>query len=330
VGNMARANLVVSDELKSAFLEAGSSVRWMKCVLEEVNIVLKGSGAVEGSTEEDLEAMKEGALVDGEPCFVLFSMEPGAKRGGWVLVAFVPDSSKVRARMLYASGVEDVKGGLGHTNFKGNIHVTERGELTVAAIAGKTVRDHSDAPLTEAEMLAKEEVAQMAPPGEARANAMGMVPFEFSEEVDRKLRAFASGGTNLIEFLVEDGKTVKLGNCADDTLTNSSIETKSPRFYIVRKTDTTQNVYYVFSCPEGTKIRDRMTYSTCKATLGHHISELGIEVDKVFELGDPLEIDEIMKMHDTVDEDTGKLVQTKVSKPSRPGRGKARVMQGKK
>ncbi|GBG32220.1 Twinfilin [Hondaea fermentalgiana] len=330
---MARANLIVDDELRDVFVNAAEQsppVRWIQARLNDVRICVEASGPASDNMEDDLEAMKSDALADGKPSFLLFCLEIGAESQAWVLIAYVPDNSKVKARMLYASGVADVKEALGYSNFSGSAHVTSPDELTLDSIRGTTKREFSDQPLTESELLAKEEVAQMAPPSEARANAMGLVPFDFTDDVEAALEGFRAGSVDLVEFVIEGDSTVALGETSPSTrLSSSTIATSEPRFYLVRQVDTSNNVYYIFSCPEGTKIRVRMLYSTCKATLAHHIDELGIELTKVFELGDPSDIDDLLKMYDTPDESAGKIKQANYAKPSRPGRGKARIMKKK-
>mmetsp|Transcript_12017 Transcript_12017/g.23521 ORF Transcript_12017/g.23521 Transcript_12017/m.23521 type:complete len:329 (+) Transcript_12017:212-1198(+) len=326
---MARANLIVEKELQDVFVNAAEQgTRWIQACLDDVNICVEATGPVSDDIESDLESMKSDALAEGKPCFILFCLEPGAEAQAWVLIAYVPDNSKVKARMLYASGVADVKEALGYSNFSGSAHVTSADELSLDVIRGVIRREFTDQPLTESEILAKEEVAQMAPPSEVRANAMGLVPFDFTPDLDAALEAFKEGSSNFVEFVIEGDSTVAKGSSEASQLDSSTIA-HEPRFYLVRQVDTSNNVYYIFSCPEGTKIRVRMLYSTCKATLAAHLDELDIEITKVFELGEPGDIDDLLKMYDTPDDDAGQIRQANFSKPSRPGRGKARVMKKK-
>jgi len=118
---------------------------------------------------------------------------------------------------------------------------------------------------------------------------------------------------------------VGLGSVSGSGLNAGNIARGEPRFYFFRAKPSNR-VYFVFSCPTSTKIRLRMTYSTCKPTIAHHVAELGIDVDKSLEVGDPEDIDDLIKLHDVPDEDQGKIVQQNISKPARPGRGKARIL----
>jgi len=322
--HMARANLVVDDELLNAFMSAGESeIRWLKAELEDVHIKLTDKGTGSSSASNDLSSMKQSALQES-PCFVLFKVSSGGARS-WVLIAYVPEGSRVRSRMLYASGQEDVKQALGHTNFLGSVHVSEVDDLDLESLMSSRKRDLTDAPLTEEEIYAKEEVAYLASPSDAKANAMGLVPFSFTNALDSKLREFALESIDLVEMYLGSGESVELGSTTkESTLSCATIFTAGPRFYVLRH-PTSGRIYFIFSCPTQSKIKDRMVYSTAKATIHHRLTEVGIDINKVLEIGDTNDFDDLLKLHETPDENAGKIVFKEISKPARPGRGKARL-----
>jgi len=322
---MARAGLLVEDELKQKFISATSrGIRWIKAELSDVNICFSDEGQATDNAAADLESMKTGALEGSTACFVVFSLTPGVDKNGWVLITYVPENSKVRARMLYASGQEDFKVALGQANFSANAHVTVLGELSLDLLHGNTKRDFSNLPLTETEILAKESVAHMASPTDARTNGMGMVPFDFDKDLDDELQKFSSGNCDFVEAMVIGDSEVGLGSTDASSLTAKTITVAEPRFYLARL-HPSERKYFVFSCPETTKIKTRMVYSTCKQTMLHHLAELGIEFDKSIEVGDPADIDDLLRLHDKPDTTQGKIVVQEYSKPSRPGRGAARL-----
>jgi hypothetical protein len=324
---MARANLVVAQELVSAFVGArAAGVRWFKCELDDVTIRLAGQGAVQGDAEHDLATLKAGAGLDKTPCFLLFLVNPEVEKQGWLLIAYVPDASKVRARMLYASGVDDVKQALGHSNFAGSAHATTVEEIgTVASLTGGVRRDHDNAPLTEAELLAKEETAQMAAPDEARAKGMGMVPFALDPALLAALQQFADKALALLVFQVGGAEQLSLCTSAPALLSSATISKDEPRFYLSRQHS--GNVFFVFSCPEQVPVKKRMLYSSSKPAVMAHLQAAGIAVTKNIELiGDVHEVDERIAEDDVKEQPTGKIVQTNFARPQRPGRGAARII----
>ena len=71
--------------------------------------------------------------------------------------------------MLYASGCRDIKSVLGSAYFKGEVHVTEKDELTKETIYARVTAEVEALPFTEEELLMKEELAAAA----RRSNGKG-------------------------------------------------------------------------------------------------------------------------------------------------------------
>lgn len=113
-----------------------------------------------------------------------FDDVPNAGAYRWVLLAWVPDTAKVRDKMLYSSSRDDLKRSLGlgyfvteyYANSKVQLSCNQRdacsishlcvsmcsnqhqGDLSFAAVIESLNKDREDAPLTEAERLKREEV----------------------------------------------------------------------------------------------------------------------------------------------------------------------------
>ena len=122
-------------------------------------------------------------------------------------------------------------------------------------------------------------------------------------------------------------------------------------------------IYFVYTCPENSKVRSRMLFSTSKATVLQYVAEKGIEVQKfvevciykaavllgssalhyegnflhgiadielrTFQVSEPNEIDsEFLSLESATtngDTDQVELKQPILTKPRRPGRGRARL-----
>jgi hypothetical protein len=130
---------------------------------------------------------------DNDASLVVFRFDdmPTAGTYRWVLLAWVPDTAKVRDKMLYSSSRDDLKRALGlgyfvteyYANSKvqlgrhpqvqarhaHNISLTRvlmrsnqhQGDLSFAAVLESVNKDREDAPLTEAERLKREEVRRL-------------------------------------------------------------------------------------------------------------------------------------------------------------------------
>lgn len=96
--------------------------------------------------------------------------------------------------MLYSSSRESLKRGLGFSLFAADYYCNEKGDLSWDAYK-RSVNDVSGEPLSEVELLKKEEAA-LERDTSTKSNAMGDLPFEILPETTEALAAFSSGGTD--------------------------------------------------------------------------------------------------------------------------------------
>lgn len=123
---MARANLLLSDELERAFADAQSGrVRFVKAVIEDEAFVLAGTGAASDDVRKDTADLATTQLEPERAAFVLFCLDVHVSALRWVLLAFVPEGVSVRDKMLYSSSRESLKKQLGMNYFVGEFHATE-------------------------------------------------------------------------------------------------------------------------------------------------------------------------------------------------------------
>jgi len=338
---MARANLLVSEALADFFLDAlkpESGTAWMQAKLDDdVSIVLKEHGS-ENSDSEAVFVSVQSVLEELDPSFIIFCLDPTLPTKKWVLVSYVPDGCPVRARMLYATAGQDIKQRLGHSNFKADIHITNKDEFTRTKIFRDTAKDNGNLPLSEAERTLKEErVASYS----TKKSAMGVVPFQLDDALKSALAAFAAQEWNLLEIKVQDDESVVTGELKSTSasdLTPSNVQISDPRFYIVRLGKTGQvardstKIFFIYSCPEAAKVRQRMLYSAAKASVVSSLESLKITVEKFSELSEPNTIGSLLATLVTVAEGTeiksnDSTTQRKsFARPRRPGRGRARMI----
>lgn len=101
-----------SDELLKSFGKAKEgSVRFLKVQIEDTSMVVKSSVEVKGDEKSDFAAV-DAVLDEDVPCYILFKMDSTTKEG-WLLANWVPENTKVRLKMLYASSRETLKKELG-------------------------------------------------------------------------------------------------------------------------------------------------------------------------------------------------------------------------
>ncbi len=129
---MARANLVVSNELKKTFenaQDAASNIRLIKVTIEGESLTVSLSRErINKSAETDWDAvlLGSGVIEESKACIVLYcltdevrsifstgSLSIGSESKKWCLICWIPDSEVVRNKMLYTSSREDLKKSLG-------------------------------------------------------------------------------------------------------------------------------------------------------------------------------------------------------------------------
>lgn len=319
---MAAANLLVSDEFVALFEKAQrESIRWVQVKISTVTFEVVNHGMSSGDLAKDLGDVRN--ALDKEASMVLVCVDEAAVPKKWVVVAFVPETSLVKRRMLYASGRQDIKSKLGQQYFKGEAHVGEVSELIVENVMRERT-DYEDLAYTDHELLMKEEHAASARPGQKLERGMASVQFGLGPGMEQALTEFNNGQVDWVSCKVEADEKIHL---VEKELINdikqsvqSKIEDKEPRFYLVHRKGTPvgDQTYLVFSCPENSQIKLRMVYSTSKATLIEYASYGGLKF-RMLEIRSSDELDELFAREETVDEDAGKIVHLDVSKPRGPG-----------
>lgn len=240
-------------------------------------------------------------------------------------ISFIPDLAPVREKMLYASTKNTLMMQLGTSNFK-NKHIfawTEPGEVShsnfvhgneteaVLSLDEKLVHD-----LANIQTLDR---GRMVPMESLKAG--GMLLFQLSLELEAELANVAE--KTLVVFDIDIGQeTVNLVDSNLQVTTLSlinhldSIILKDPHpIYAVYKYGDA-NFAFIYCCPSGSKVKERMIYASNKQGLINHIKGI-VLVDKVIDAGDVHEI-EVSSLLGKQDGETGGV--KRISRPKGPRR----------
>lgn len=139
----ANANLVVSEDLRSAVAEAvEKKTRAIKILADQKAEKLSAAGSVpeSDSLAADFLAVGKELCEDGQPCLVLLRLKGSegadsasaadAGESDWALIAWAPDDSPVKLRMLTASSKKTVTKEFKDLSFR-EYNATERDEVTL-------------------------------------------------------------------------------------------------------------------------------------------------------------------------------------------------------
>jgi twinfilin len=333
---MARANLQVDHELAESFRNAqnaDSDVRCMKVVIQGESLILEETLAKIADSGTDFNSMLSRSVQSANACMLLYnlsdesesvfnsgSLNLGSKAKEWCLICWIPDTCPVRDKMLYSSSREDIKKTLGRALFVKEYSPTEQSDLTWAAYNGDSTVDKAIYESEKERIIKEETTASHEESGATKSSTMALLPFNLASDVTAAVTTLLSNNESIsvLEVYVHD-EVVSLtsdsapteegkGNGAQEaaigsiTSFSSYIHAEHGRFYIIKIPSGSENstlltgTFFLFSCPESTPVRSRMTMSSCKATVVYKLTEAGLDFTKIFEVREPSDIDEYMNV----------------------------------
>jgi len=327
------SGISVSEELNQSFGDARTSgqIRWLKVQIVEDSLVPTHSHPL-GDFEEDFEAI-QAQLLPKIPTYVLFRLDTTNINGNeWLFLAYVPDGSPVRERMLYASTRDNLKRQLGYSYFGEDLYGSGKDEFTYRAYVDQKSKKHQDSPLTSSEIQSRLESSSAVDVGHTK-EYVHSVKFPTSSEALQKLKELNSPSSsfNLVQLKVDVAKeTIELGSVANTTIQDlpSHIPSNVPAFSLYKWSHThdsenLDSLVFVYSCSDNAPVKLKMLYSTVKTVAIVASEDAGLKLEKKIEITESNEINEAL-LTELLHPPTEEKKQTFV-KPSRPGRGNARL-----
>ncbi|KAI0082787.1 actin depolymerizing protein [Panus rudis PR-1116 ss-1] len=309
----ATSGITVSSELSSAFGDAvdSKSVRFLKIGIRNAHLaaiseslVLENKVAPSGSVEQDLDTLGD-ILEDNVPAYVLVRLDDPPTE--WLAVFYVPDSAKVRDKMLYASTRTNLTKALGST-IKDSIFATSKDDVTSDAYRKHKAHLAAPKPMSAREKeLEAVRAAELATVGRnydeirAKQPAASAVGFKWTEEVEGAIRELGSGeGSRLLVLTVEPSTETLLLSSAVDVSVNdvgSSLPASEPSYALFAWPHSARReVVFIYSCPSSSPVKHRMLYSCGTLSVYRSAKELLGDsvplVERKVETSDPKEIDE--------------------------------------
>jgi len=340
------SGISVSNQLRDSFGKALNSknIRLFKAQIQNEEVVEVTSKPINKSWEDDFQQVT--SLLDKEaPCYILYRLDKETPHGfAWVLLCYVPDKSKVREKMLYASTRANVKKQLGMTYFTDEVFGTVPNDFTLEGYNHHITSQKSEAPLTEQELLRRDELE--GEKGEIYTGGSTKyvhgVAFPVEQTVIDSLQKLKSGSINYVQIAIDcDAERVKLDHTSKVDLNGlkGQIPTNEPRFHFYAYQHEFEGAkvtsfVYLFSCPDGSKgtksapVRQRMLYSSSKAHVSELLTNAGASIDARLEINAPDDIVEeeiFSQIHPQVAEK-----EKAFSKPTRAGKGGRKLIRSPK
>jgi twinfilin-like protein len=333
------SGIPVSESLKKVFGAALSenNKRLIKAVIENEEIVNKHAAPISSNDwEHDLELIPSLLEVD-QACYILYRLDTQGPTGfNWVLMCYVPDKCKVKDKMLYASTRSNLKQQLGASFFCDEIFGTVAADFNKKGYELHVASKKMEAPLTEQEQLKVRETGEFIS-GVSSTYVHG-VAFPVNQDAQDAIKKLISGSVNYVQIAIDcDHEKITLDHTATLSSFNdfpSHVPIDVPRFhFFAYKHDfegQSQTAHvFLFSCPDGSKntksapVKQRMLYSSSKANVSNMLAASGGSIGTKFEINAGDDVTE-ENIHETLH--PKKAEEKKAfSKPSRPGKGGARL-----
>uniref|UniRef100_A0A4W5R783 Twinfilin actin-binding protein 2b n=1 Tax=Hucho hucho TaxID=62062 RepID=A0A4W5R783_9TELE len=307
--------MIASDELKDFLARArGGTIRIAKIVIRDEELVLGSYREPAKSWDKDYDHFLLPLLVAQEPCYILYRLDSQNAQGyEWIFIAWSPDQSPVREKMVYAATRATLKKEFGGGHIKDEMFGTVEEDLCFQGYLRHMSSCSSPAPLTVAEQelqrikITEDERRRLSntPRGRAkvtmefgldkRHQTLTGLAFPLQEEAKRALQQLKQKRINYIQLKLDTEKeTVELvhTNPTETRELPYRIPTDTPRyhFFIFKHSHQGQQqeaLVFIYSMPGySCSIKDRMLYSSCKNPL---LDE--VERDYRLDIAKKIEID---------------------------------------
>ena len=245
----------------------------------------------------------------------------------------MPDGCTVRDRMVYAASVAALKDGLGQSNFEAAIFSCGSPKDATQAEYESVSRQMSQDDLLTLDEKAKlegETQSAMAM-SSTKTRAIVGLPIKASEDALSALANVQKGApTSLLLSLnseTEELQVAAQGNFTFDAL-SSKLPADEPRYLLVNfqhdhEGSSVSSIVFGYYCPDGIKPKLKMFYSTCKQMVVKMVEACGMTINKSMEFSEAKELSNQAVMEELYPAATAKK---SFAKPSRPGRGNARLI----
>ncbi|GLB35071.1 putative actin depolymerizing protein [Lyophyllum shimeji] len=302
----------IAPQLASLFANANTSndVRFIKVSIENELLVHQLTIPVTSSFEDDLKLLQApGVLENDTPAYLLAKVAPS----DWIAISYVPDSAKVRDKMLYASTRASLLKAIGSTLFTDSIFATSKEDLTPEAYASHKRHISAPQPLSAREReMADVRAAESGSTYEgsrARANHLGTgVGLHWSQDLEEAVRRLGHGdGCEVVVIGIDRASETLVINSTSEASVEtigSSLPPFQPCYAFLAwphsyTSPPRREIVFIYSCPSSSPIKDRMIYSSGvsstflagKALLNEASPAIHVASRKI-ETSDPQELDE--------------------------------------
>jgi len=286
---------------------------------------------VGGTFQEDLEQLQgTEVLQDDIPAYLLIRLDDPPTE--WLAIYYVPDSAKVRDKMLYASTRASLLKSLGSTLFSDTIFATSKDDLTPEAYASH--RRHIAAPkplsareqeMADVRAAEREDVGRYDGPRTHLSIVGTGVGFNWSEEAENAVKKLGESDGCDVAIITIDVKSETLvlfsASATSVEELGSTLPPSEPcyAFFGWPHSPSKRQIVFIYSCPSSSPVKHRMVYSSGLLSVFHAVKAIlppDTLASRKIETSDPGEInEEFLRTELGLTEDVS-LTNTSIAKES--------------
>ncbi|KAJ7168187.1 hypothetical protein C8R43DRAFT_983364 [Mycena crocata] len=275
----ATSGIGVSPELSAEFSRAvdDRQTRFIKVSIQNESLVHDLSIPARGSLQEDLAQLQdsENIIEQNTPAYLLTKLDdPPAE---WLVIYYVPDTAKVRDKMLYASSRAQLLKSLGSTLFSDSIFATSKADLTAEAYAAHRRHVAAPKPLSASEQeMADVRAAERQAGGlsayqgsRARTSHIGKtIGMPWASGLEDTVKGLGDGDDSVLVVLTIDmtSETIVLHStsptAAADVGASLPSEGACYAFFAWKHAPSRRDIVFIYSCPSSCPVKHRMVYAS--------------------------------------------------------------------
>lgn len=317
---MSVSGIGASPELLAAFTDAvnNDGIRVLKVAIVNEALVPDQTWPKTGDLKTDFEHVQD-YVEDNVPAYLLVRLDSA----DWLSISYVPETAKIRDKMLYASTQGALKKALGENRFKDSLFATSKADLTPEAYDAHVQHMLAPKPLSarEAEMAGVRAAERAAGATSyegmrAKKSHMGAIGLKWTEEAESAVKALADAGAESALVLLSvdmDQESLVLKDSAKGVSADQvgqRIPADEPSFALYswphqnNQQDVT-SIVLIYCCPASSPIKQKMVYSAEANSLRHIAKGWGLDIARKAETSDPTEINEAYLMLELGHDATG-------------------------
>ncbi|KAI1882302.1 hypothetical protein AGOR_G00249280 [Albula goreensis] len=300
-----QTGIQAAKDVKDFFASArNGEYRLLKVVIEDEQLVMGGSKLASKTWDQEYDSCVLSVLEDDQPAYILYRLDSSNNQGyEWIFVAWSPDHSPVRQKMLYAATRATLKKEFGGGHIKEEIFGTTRDDVSLSGYRKYLTSQAAPLPLSAAEEELRQiklNEVQTDISVDTKQQTLQGVAFPLHGDAVQALEQFRDKKFNYVQLEVDiENEIIKLSDTAPTEIKDlpKRIPKDVPRYHFFlykhsHEGDYLESTVFIYSMPGyACSIRERMLYSSCKNPLVDMVEgNLNIEIAKKIEIDDGDEV----------------------------------------